>query len=363
VGHAATVPVMNALREAVARVPSVRVVVEHAVTPDGFRVPAGVRVEVESRVRAQVADAAGQGVVERGTVEAPAGARGAAGSGHFPAGESAVGRGAAVDAVRGVEQHGADAAAGGRHVASTDVVEHPVHAHHGDDVRGRSEHGGGHGEQQTGHGDHAGGDVERGGARGDSAGAVHDHDPGTPERGPGETSRLRASAGDEYWRPLSHEEIQNLAVVRDGSHIRADGSLTPNTWYRTGEHEYLYRTNEHGHIDRVIAENLQLKTHIGRLRYVRRTLGKLFGDHAGHLIADWFGGSPKLDNLVSQFKHVNIREYGALERQWAAALRADPPGHVAIDMRVDTDVSTGRPEGFKITSVVNGVRTTKSFSQ
>ncbi|WP_086516202.1 DNA/RNA non-specific endonuclease [Clavibacter michiganensis] len=103
--------------------------------------------------------------------------------------------------------------------------------------------------------------------------------------------------------------------------------------------------------------------HVGRLRFVRRTLGKLFGDHAGHLIADWFGGSAKLDNLVSPFKHVNIREYGALDRQWAAALRADPPGHVAIDMRVDTDVSTGRPEGFKITIVVNGVRETKSFSQ
>ncbi|MFT2713325.1 DNA/RNA non-specific endonuclease [Clavibacter sp. Sh2126] len=131
---------------------------------------------------------------------------------------------------------------------------------------------------------------------------------------------------DDYWRPLSHEEIQDLPVVRDGSHLNADGTLRPNIWYQTGEHDYLYRTDEHGHIHRVIAENLQLKTHIGRLRYVRRTIGKLFGDHAGHLIADWFGGSPKLDNLVSQFKDINKGGYYRLEGQWARALKSDPPG-------------------------------------
>ncbi len=36
------------------------------------------------------------------------------------------------------------------------------------------------------------------------------------------------------------------------------------------------------------------------------------GDHAGHLIGDRFGGSPELDNLVSQAQRVNSSEYKAI---------------------------------------------------
>jgi hypothetical protein len=113
----------------------------------------------------------------------------------------------------------------------------------------------------------------------------------------------------------------------------------------------------------VIAENLQLRRHIGRRRYVRRTIGKLFGDHAGHLIADWFGGSPKLDNLVSQFKDIDKGGYYRLERQWARVLKSDPPGHVAVDIRLDTDSLTGRPTSFFVDSVVNGEPVFARFSQ
>ena len=48
-----------------------------------------------------------------------------------------------------------------------------------------------------------------------------------------------------------------------------------------------------------------------------KTLGKRIGDHAGHLIADLFGGSPELDNLVSQLSRVNQSEYRKIEIQWA----------------------------------------------
>ncbi|MFT2710195.1 DNA/RNA non-specific endonuclease [Clavibacter tessellarius] len=80
---------------------------------------------------------------------------------------------------------------------------------------------------------------------------------------------------------------------------------------------------------------------------------KLFGDHAGHLIADWFGGSPKLDNLISQSRLINQRGYAALERRWAKALSSDPPGHVGVDIRIDTDPITGRPNPFDVESLVN----------
>ncbi|MEZ3161788.1 DNA/RNA non-specific endonuclease [Microbacterium sp. BWT-B31] len=159
------------------------------------------------------------------------------------------------------------------------------------------------------------------------------------------------------WQPASVAEvIGDQPVVRDGSHLRADGSLEPNVWYQTGEHEYLYHTDANGHIDRWITDDLQLKTHDGRLDHDSATPGKLPGDHAGHLAADRFGGSPKLDNLVSQLSTVNLGEYRRLENQWAAALVSDPPVRVSVDVRIVTDPSTGRPTRFNVISEVGGRR-------
>jgi hypothetical protein len=296
--------------------------------------------------------------------------------------------------VRGVEHHGTDAGAGSRHAASTDVVERPGGGHAGEDARGvhggedaRRMHESGREVHESGHGDHRDApdapDAHDGESAHRDAGHVPDgaghpeghepsHDGGPEDAQPKSEYSIpdvdhpaapRGPEVDDYWRPLSHEEIQDLPVVRDGSHLNADGTLRPNIWYQTGEHDYLYRTNEHGHIDRVIAENLQLKTHIGRLRYVRRTIGKLFGDHAGHLIADWFGGSPKLDNLVSQFGDINRRGYANIERQWARALKSTPPGHVGVDIRIDTNGVTGRPNSFHVDSVVNGKSVFAEFYQ
>ncbi|WP_445338027.1 hypothetical protein [Clavibacter sp. CFBP 8614] len=73
-GHAATAPVMNALRDAVARVPHVEVAVRHVVTPDGYRIPT-LHVEVGDSARARAmsnaADAgdAASHRVEPGTVQ------------------------------------------------------------------------------------------------------------------------------------------------------------------------------------------------------------------------------------------------------------------------------------------------------
>lgn len=78
-----------------------------------------------------------------------------------------------------------------------------------------------------------------------------------------------------------------------------DGKLKPNIKYTVGEHKYIYETDELGRICNCSADELLLKDHLGRLKHSSKTPGKLEGDHAGHLIADVFGGSPELDNLVS----------------------------------------------------------------
>jgi len=84
-----------------------------------------------------------------------------------------------------------------------------------------------------------------------------------------------------------------------------------------------------------------------------KTAGKLPGDHAGHIFGDRYGGSPKLDNLVSQLSDINLSKYKLIENEWARTLQPVPPGTVSVDMRIITDPFTGRPTRFEVNSVVN----------
>ena len=97
----------------------------------------------------------------------------------------------------------------------------------------------------------------------------------------------------------------------------------------------------------------------GRLPHWFSTPGKLNGDHAGHLIADLFGGSPYFDNLVSQAQHVNLSEYRVIENEWSKAL--DDKQTVSVEIWIEND-STGRPTQFKIVYYIDGVRTQRIVS-
>lgn len=102
----------------------------------------------------------------------------------------------------------------------------------------------------------------------------------------------------------------------------------------------------------VYVETLQKKTHAGRLRHRRNTYGKLLGDHAGHLIGDRFGGSPKLDNLVSQAAQVNLSKYKVIENLWAQALGAEQKVTVGIEVHYDGGT---RPTAFTVVYTIDGV--------
>lgn len=142
-------------------------------------------------------------------------------------------------------------------------------------------------------------------------------------------------------------------ILTDGSHM--DGKvLKPNVVYEAGEHRYLYRTDEVGRIDRAYAEDLQLKLHEGRLPHNSNTPDKEIGDHAGHIFGDLFGGSPELDNLVSQAKDVNLKEYRRIERDWADALKSNPPKKVEVDIKINYDGSSMRPTSFEVNYKIDG---------
>ncbi|WP_299515467.1 DNA/RNA non-specific endonuclease [uncultured Rummeliibacillus sp.] len=131
--------------------------------------------------------------------------------------------------------------------------------------------------------------------------------------------------------------------------------LKPNIRYQTGEYDYFYETDGVGRISKFETDNLQLTTRENRLSHSRNTLGKVKGkDHAGHLAGDRFGGSPKLDNLVSQLSDVNLKQYKKIEDEWAAALNNIPPKKVTVDVEIlyeDIDV---RPKTFIVNYTIDG---------
>ncbi|MBF4624013.1 DNA/RNA non-specific endonuclease [Clavibacter sp. VKM Ac-2872] len=145
--------------------------------------------------------------------------------------------------------------------------------------------------------------------------------------------------------------------------MRPDRSLEPSTWYQAGEHEYLYRTNEHGHIDRVIIQDLQLKIHEGRLPHQRNPLGKLQGDHAGHLAADAAGGSPKLDNIIAMSQQNNLVKYASLERKLLGHKAAHPGEKIFLDIRLDPDAETGRSARFEVEYTIDDATFSRGFDQ
>ena len=135
-------------------------------------------------------------------------------------------------------------------------------------------------------------------------------------------------------------------ILRDGSHFDGAGKLKPNVRYQAGEHNYLYQTDELGRISEAYADNLQLKLHDGRLRHKENTPDKLPDDHAGHIFGDLFGGSPELDNLLSQAKDVNLKEYRRLEREWMNALKNNKK--VSVSVKIKYDGNSLRPSKFQV---------------
>ncbi|GAA4894719.1 hypothetical protein GCM10025789_10070 [Tessaracoccus lubricantis] len=96
---------------------------------------------------------------------------------------------------------------------------------------------------------------------------------------------------------------------------------------------YVYTTDAQGRISSAHARPLELPPKTPRANHNSKTPDKLPGDHAGHLFADMFGGSGRLDNLVSQASDVNLGKMGALERDWRKRLEAGEKFDVDIDVR------------------------------
>jgi predicted ribonuclease toxin of YeeF-YezG toxin-antitoxin module len=113
--------------------------------------------------------------------------------------------------------------------------------------------------------------------------------------------------------------------------------LKPNAEYTTGEHDYHYKTDDQGRIIHAETDDLKLTDRDERLPHDSDTPGKQEGDDAGHLIGDRFGGSPEIDNLISQSSDVNRGEYKKMENEWADAIKNGEKVEVKIDVKYEGD--------------------------
>ncbi|MGP0576971.1 DNA/RNA non-specific endonuclease [Paenibacillus peoriae] len=138
-----------------------------------------------------------------------------------------------------------------------------------------------------------------------------------------------------------------------------NGSLKPNIKYKAGEYDYSYETDGLGRLNKFETDNLQLTKRESRLDHNPKTPGKEDGDHAGHLAGDRFGGSPELDNLVSQSRKVNLSQYKKIENQWAKALKDGKEVKVKVDIEYEGD--SLRPSKFNVQYEIDGKFTERSI--
>lgn len=146
------------------------------------------------------------------------------------------------------------------------------------------------------------------------------------------------------------ESNSELPFVDDP--FESDGTLKESVRYMTGEYEYYYETDEEGRIVLFETDDLQLTTREERLPHDGNTPGKIKGDHAGHLAGDRFGGSPHIDNLVSQSSKVNLSTYKKMENAWAAAL--EDGKEVTVEVEVIYTDEDMRPDEFDVEYTIDG---------
>ncbi|GIN14192.1 hypothetical protein J26TS2_40590 [Shouchella clausii] len=153
--------------------------------------------------------------------------------------------------------------------------------------------------------------------------------------------------------------VDNAAKRYVSNPYNSNGTLKSNVRYKSGEYNYSYETDNLGRISKFETDNLQLTTRENRLSHNPNTPGKQPGDHAGHLAGDRFGGSPELDNLVSQSSNINLSQYKKLENQWANAVKEGK--QVNVNVKIEYSGNSSRPSTFNVQYEIDGERFIKDL--
>ncbi len=136
------------------------------------------------------------------------------------------------------------------------------------------------------------------------------------------------------------KEIKTENEVFNGKQLAAKAT------YVCGENNYIYKTDGSGRIQNATGALLLSKREREKI-LDNKTPGKHEGDHAGHIFADMFGGSPKLLNLISENAHVNLSDHKKVENLLQKALKNNEEVYVDYDLHYSGDGV--RPDRFTIT--------------
>lgn len=129
------------------------------------------------------------------------------------------------------------------------------------------------------------------------------------------------------------------------------GYLKPDKEYTTGENNYTYKTDFQGRIIHAEAFPLKEKTRYDRIPHNSQAPEKINGDDAGHIIGDQFGGSPDVDNIISQRAGLNRGEYKMLEGYLRNELKQGNHVDASYDLKYQND--SRRPSEMSIKYRIN----------
>lgn len=102
------------------------------------------------------------------------------------------------------------------------------------------------------------------------------------------------------------------------------------------------------------------------VRAIGRSDNRGSGSYLGHIFADQFGGSPELDNLVSQRSTLNRavkgdnKTYRAMEKSWSDAMK-NGKKVTDVDIKLSYKDGSSRPSSFKVSYKIDGVKIRKHF--
>ncbi len=190
------------------------------------------------------------------------------------------------------------------------------------------------------------------------------HDPNTP--GKIEGDHAGHLAGDRFG---GSSEIDNL-VSQTSKNNLSDYKKLENKWAKAIKENKKVEVNisiEYnkddlrpskfiidyyidGNKSKVILRNYTERKE--RLKHDQKTPSKIECDHAGHLVGDRFGGSPEIDNLVSQTSKNNLSSFKKLGNELARAIKENKKFEVNISIEYNKDDI--RPSKFIINYCIDG---------
>lgn len=133
---------------------------------------------------------------------------------------------------------------------------------------------------------------------------------------------------------------------------RIGDKLCPNTEFEING--YKYKTDNQG---RVISAEGPIRVespHPREWEDVRKIDNQEYKDtdDRGHLIAHWFGGSDKLENLIPMDAKLNRGDYNKLENTFAEAVKDDCKVSLKVEPLYESDST--RPSEIRVTYTIDG---------